>query len=39
MFDVNVAENLKIIQKDVGDKITFACTENEEVCTVTEIHS
>ncbi|HIV24778.1 MAG TPA: CvpA family protein [Candidatus Scatomonas pullistercoris] len=39
LFDVNVAENLKIIQKDVGDKITFACTENEEVCTVTEIHS
>ena len=39
LFDVNVAENLKIIQKDVGDKITFACTENEEVCAVTEIHS
>ena len=37
LFDILVAENLKILQKDIGDRITLRYTEGTEVCTVTEI--
>ena len=37
LFDILVAENLQILQKDIGDRITLRYTEGTEVCTVTEI--
>lgn len=37
LFDINVAEHLSILQKDVGDRVKFEFTEGSSACTVTEI--
>ena len=37
LFDVNVVDNLKILQKDTGDMVTFGFTEGSDACTVSKV--
>ena len=37
LFDVNVVDNLRILQKDVGDRVKLEFTEGSEACAVSKV--
>ena len=37
LFDVNVADNLEILRKEVGDRVNLEFTEGSKACEVSKV--